>query len=94
MDADPTTGMLVGQTQVFSEPTVFGPGHAYGEYRIGGTSLASPLMAGLNADAQQGHRRIGFANPLIYSLAKQHVYFDVTPRAATPATSASTTSTA
>ena len=84
MDADPNTGMLVGQTQVFSEPTVFGQGTRYGEYRVGGTSLASPLMAGLNADAQQGHRRIGFANPLIYGLAKRHVYFDVTPRSSDP----------
>lgn len=80
MVADPTTGMLVGQTQVFPKWTRFGKGTKYGEYRVGGTSLASPLMAGVNADAQQGHRRIGFANPLIYSLAKQHVYFDVTPQ--------------
>ena len=40
MDADPTTGMLVGQTQSFPD------GDKYGEYRIGGTSLASPLFAG------------------------------------------------
>ncbi len=80
MVADPTTGMLVGQTQDFALETTFGQGTQYGEYRIGGTSLASPLMAGLNADAQQGGNRIGFANPLIYSLAKRGVYFDVTPQ--------------
>jgi subtilase family serine protease len=60
---DPNTGMLVGQTQTFSD------GVSYGEYRIGGTSLSSPLMAGIMAVAQQARgAQIGFANPLIYSL--------------------------
>ncbi|MDQ1698458.1 MAG: hypothetical protein QOG34_321 [Frankiaceae bacterium] len=80
---DPNTGMLIGQTQQF--PT----GAAYGEFRIGGTSLASPIMAGLMADAQQarGHE-IGFANPLFYGLAGQSsaggagAFYDVTPAAA------------
>jgi subtilase family serine protease len=54
--------MLVGQTQTFSD------GAYYDEYRIGGTSLSSPLMAGIMALAQQraGHP-IGFANPALYS---------------------------
>jgi subtilase family serine protease len=79
-DADPTTGMLVGETQNFTLPSRFGPaGVHYGEYRIGGTSLASPLIAGMQAVAQ-GHSRIGFANPLIYSLARSGVYYDVTPQ--------------
>ena len=79
MDADPTTGMLVGETQVFDLPTKFGQGVKYGEYRIGGTSLASPLMAGLNASAQQGRMRIGFANPSIYYLhSTTSDFFDVT----------------
>jgi len=77
---DPNTGMLIGQTQQF--PT----GAAYDEYRIGGTSLASPITAGLMADVQQarGHE-IGFANPLFYSLAGQSsadgtgAFYDVTP---------------
>ncbi|HEY2176603.1 MAG TPA: S53 family peptidase, partial [Mycobacteriales bacterium] len=43
MDADPTTGMLIGLTQDFPE------GIHFGEYRIGGTSLASPLFAGIQA---------------------------------------------
>ena len=65
MDADPTTGMLIGITQTF--PT----GVAYGEYRIGGTSLASPLFAGMTAltlqnGAQDG---VGLLNPLIYGSA-------------------------
>ena len=68
LDADPTTGMLVGQTQRF------GNRNTYDEYRIGGTSLASPLFAGLTAAAQRSavtadnpEGRLGFLNPLIYS---------------------------
>ena len=78
MDGDPTTGMRVGQTQDFGT----NGGVAYGEFRIGGTSLSSPLLAGLQADAQTGRGRIGFANPLIYHLYRGHndVYFDVTPQ--------------
>ncbi len=59
--ADPQTGLLVGQTQSFPN------GNYYDEYRIGGTSLASPLFAGIMALADQkaGHPH-GFANPLIY----------------------------
>ncbi|HEX6498868.1 MAG TPA: S53 family peptidase [Micromonosporaceae bacterium] len=74
---DPTTGMLVGQTQTFPDGTA-----KYAEYRIGGTSLASPLMAGFMALAQQkaGHV-IGFANPLIYRHAGSSAYHDVTPPA-------------
>jgi subtilase family serine protease len=61
MPADPNTGFLVGQTQVF--PT----GTYWAQYRIGGTSLASPLMAGVVAVADQyaGHI-LGFINPLYY----------------------------
>ena len=84
MDADPTTGMLVGETQNFSLSSRFGPaGVHYGEYRIGGTSLASPLFAGAQAVAQanEGGRRIGFANPLVYSLARiPGEFYDVTPQ--------------
>jgi subtilase family serine protease len=77
MDADPTTGMLIGITQNFADTGV-----AYGEYRIGGTSLASPLFAGLQADAQTGRGRIGFASPMIYGLYHGHsdIYYDVTPQ--------------
>jgi subtilase family serine protease len=77
MDADPTTGMLVGETQNFADTGV-----GYGEYRIGGTSLASPLFAGLQADAQTGRGRIGFASPMIYALHHGHsdIYFDATPQ--------------
>ena len=82
MDGDPTTGMLIGETQDFSLPSRFGPaGIHYGEYRIGGTSLSSPLFAGVQAVAQSGvGRRIGFANPFIYSAFRAHVFYDVTPQ--------------
>jgi subtilase family serine protease len=74
---DPNTGMLVGQTQTF--PT--GPNKKrYGEYRIGGTSLSSPLFAGMMALADQaaGHRH-GFANPLFYDNSGTTAFHDVTP---------------
>jgi subtilase family serine protease len=64
MDADPATGMRVGETQVFPNGTY------YDEYRIGGTSLSSPLLAGLVAVADQAKGgALGFLNPLLYSLA-------------------------
>jgi len=66
LDADPTTGFRMGETQTFPD------GVRYGELREGGTSLASPLMAGVQADVQQGAgQRLGFANPLIYGLKAQ-----------------------
>jgi subtilase family serine protease len=72
MDADPTTGMLIGITQKFSD------GKAYGEYRIGGTSLASPLFAGMTAlAAQHAGQRLGFLNPAIYSQAGSPALNDV-----------------
>jgi subtilase family serine protease len=61
MDADPTTGMLVGETQTFPD------GVYYGQYRIGGTSLASPLFAGMTALAfQHAGGGVGLLNPTIY----------------------------
>jgi subtilase family serine protease len=66
---DPTTGMLVGQTQTFPD------GHtAYDEYRIGGTSLSSPLYAGMFALAVQkaGHD-FGLANPALYQAAANDI---------------------
>ncbi len=62
--ADPQTGLLVGQTQTFPN------GASYDEYRIGGTSLASPIFAGLMALADQAKGSPhGFANPLFYANA-------------------------
>lgn len=63
--ADPNTGYLVGQTQTFPDGTV-----KYSEYRLGGTSLASPIFAGLMALADQKAGIFhGFANPLFYKNA-------------------------
>jgi subtilase family serine protease len=74
MPADPNTGMLVGETQVFPNGT------HYGEYRIGGTSLASPLMAGVMAvaDDAAGFAH-GFINPALYQLLGTGALHDVRP---------------
>jgi subtilase family serine protease len=73
--ADPNTGFLVGQTQTFLDGSV-----KYGEYRIGGTSLAAPVIAAVQALTQQarGGVPIGFANPLIYARYGTSAYHDVT----------------
>ncbi|WP_037801344.1 S53 family peptidase [Streptomyces sp. LaPpAH-108] len=74
--ADPNTGFLVGQTQTFPDGT-----ERYSEYRIGGTSLAAPVIAAVQALAQEarGGKAIGFANPSIYGLyGKKGVFHDVT----------------
>jgi subtilase family serine protease len=68
--ADPQTGLLVGQTQTFPD------GAYYDEYRIGGTSLASPVFAGLMALADQAAGAPhGFSNPLFY--ANPGAFYDV-----------------
>jgi subtilase family serine protease len=66
--ADPYTGFAVGETVngIFTVDP------------FGGTSLACPLFAGLQALASQGRSvPIGFANPLLYSLPKA-AFHDVT----------------
>jgi subtilase family serine protease len=74
-DGDPNTGMIVGETQTFGKHQT-----AYGEYRIGGTSLASPLFAGVMALAdQKAGFHHGFANPALYGLAGGAAYHDITP---------------
>jgi subtilase family serine protease len=71
MDADPTTGMLVGETQTFPD------GVYYDQYRIGGTSLSSPLFAGMTALAfQNAGGGVGLLNPTIY--ANKNAFTDVT----------------
>ncbi|MEU6504794.1 S53 family peptidase [Streptomyces sp. NPDC046942] len=73
--ADPNTGFLVGQTQTFPDGS-----QQYSEYRIGGTSLAAPTIAAIQALAQEarGGKAIGFANPTIYADYKKGVFHDVT----------------
>ncbi len=68
MDADPGTGFLIGLHEIFPN----GKDH-YGQTRYGGTSLASPLLAGVVADADQasvaaGGAALGFINPAIYKI--------------------------
>ena len=61
MPGDPNTGLRIGETQVFGKRTY------YSTYRLGGTSLSSPLFAGVVADAIQNNgSAIGFINPLLY----------------------------
>ncbi|MFF9404223.1 protease pro-enzyme activation domain-containing protein [Streptomyces anandii] len=72
--ADPNTGFKVGQTQTFPDGT-----QRYSEYRIGGTSLAAPVIAAVQALAQEarGGKAIGFANPTIYAKYGSKLYHDV-----------------
>ncbi|HET6212700.1 MAG TPA: S53 family peptidase, partial [Micromonosporaceae bacterium] len=79
--ADPYTGMVIGVST--SSGFYFGPG--------GGTSLASPLLAGMLANAQQakGGNRLGFLNGALYALrTNSSAIVDMTPHAAGMWTSA------
>jgi subtilase family serine protease len=79
MLADPNTGMLYGETYAISGDPLVDVGCTtvsvqleYCERRIGGTSLASPLFAGVLALADQaratnGLGTIGFVNPALYT---------------------------
>ena len=70
---DPNTGYLIGQTQTFPDGTV-----KYSEFRIGGTSLSSPIMAGIMALADQAKGSPhGFANPVFYANATSGAFYDV-----------------
>ncbi len=75
LDADPATGFLFGETVRLRGGRI-----GFQLSRIGGTSLASPLFAGIEADAAQntGPRAVGFANPLLYTLAGSAAFHDVT----------------
>jgi subtilase family serine protease len=74
-DGDPNTGMLVGETQTFPKHKT-----AYGEYRIGGTSLSSPLVAGMMAVADQAAGFYhGFVNPALYLRNGSSAFRDVQP---------------
>ncbi|HJP72701.1 MAG TPA: S53 family peptidase [Pseudonocardiaceae bacterium] len=75
-DADLATGMLIGRTA-----TLTPDGSAqYGEERAYGTSEATPLIAGIQADAQQAAHGIpiGFANPAVYARYNTGAYHDIT----------------
>ncbi|HET7530806.1 MAG TPA: S53 family peptidase [Mycobacteriales bacterium] len=65
LDADSTTGFLIGQTQTRKDGST-----AYSEFRIGGTSLSCPLFAGLMALADQSAGRgLGLVTPTLYAVA-------------------------
>jgi subtilase family serine protease len=81
MPADPNTGLAIGETQTFSDGTY------YSTYRLGGTSLSSPLFAGVVADAEQYNGApIGFINPLLYQNIDTSAITDVTAPATPEAT--------
>jgi subtilase family serine protease len=66
--ADAQTGYLVGQTQTFQSCN--GTVVKYDEYRLGGTSLACPIIAGIMALSDQKAGLAGphgFANPFFYA---------------------------
>jgi subtilase family serine protease len=73
--SDPQTGVLFSQT--WSKP---GGGTEQKESWIGGTSLATPLMAGIAALANQsaGHP-FGFLNPRLYRMRSSDAFSDVRP---------------
>ena len=69
---DSNTGFEVGETQAFPDGTY------WAQYRIGGTSLSSPLMAGVVAVADQfSHRSLGFINPVYYKLLGTPALHDI-----------------
>jgi subtilase family serine protease len=74
MAADAQTGMLIGLTQTFPD------GVYYDQFKEGGTSLASPLLAGVIADADQAAGiPLGFLNPVLYKayVSTPSAFFDV-----------------
>ncbi len=78
MDADASTGMLIGLTQTFPD------GVYYDQFKEGGTSLASPLLAGVIADVNQvAGIPLGFLNPALYKadISSPTAFFDVLPPA-------------
>ncbi len=73
-DADPFTGFAVGMLVTQNKKVV------YVEEDFGGTSEASPLVAGMVTAAQQGQlESFGFINPAIYRLVKSSALYDTLP---------------
>ena len=70
-DADLATGLRYGHTTTTA---------GYEEFRGDGTSQATPLIAGIQADAQQARHGvpIGFANPAIYARYGTPAFHDIT----------------
>jgi subtilase family serine protease len=58
----------------------------FGFITVGGTSEASPTVAGIIADAQQGqHAVFGFTDPVLYRLNGTSAFHDILPSASAPA---------
>jgi subtilase family serine protease len=75
-DADPESGMLFGliTTKLDGKP------RPYETFLQAGTSMATPLVAGMVANAEQGQpKTFGFLNPLLYSLAGSQAFHDILP---------------
>ena len=73
MDAAPDTGMKVGFTMKWPDGST-----RYSEVTVGGTSLASPLLAGMVALADQSCAcSLGFLNPALYAHFNTSVFRDV-----------------
>jgi len=71
-DADEATGMLVGEVS----PTT----GRYSTFIGNGTSMATPLIAGIVADAEQGRPSgFGFLNPSLYSMSGTKAINDIRP---------------
>ena len=78
MDADAQSGMLIGLTQTFPS------GVRYDQFKEGGTSLASPLLAGVIADVDQAAGApVGFLNPALYKASTRtpSAFRDILPPA-------------
>jgi subtilase family serine protease len=78
MDADAQSGMLIGLTQTFPS------GVRYDQFKEGGTSLASPLLAGVIADTDQAAGApLGFLNPALYKASTRtpSAFRDILPPA-------------
>lgn len=73
-DADPTTGMLIGMLISSKKKAT------YVQMDVGGTSLASPLVAGMVTAAQQGQQTsFGFVSPVLYTLVGTSALHDTLP---------------
>jgi subtilase family serine protease len=73
--ADQFTGY---QTGILTFPNHKPP--KFAEITVGGTSGASPLVAGIVADAQQGqHKAFGFTDPVFYRLNGTRAFHDILP---------------
>ncbi len=76
-DADPFTGAAVGYLTFHNKS---GKPPTYGQFPIGGTSEAAPLVAGMVTAAQQGQpASFGLISPALYQLAGSSALHDSLP---------------